>query len=404
MTEESDVRGTRVAMMAQSGADQTPPTVSIGMLGYAFMGKAHSHAFKTIPYMMWPPPAVPRLVAICGRNEAAVSRAAARYGFERYYTDWRELVNDAEVQVFDNSAPNNLHAEPCIAAANAGKHILCEKPLARNQAEAKEMLDAVVRAGVVHMVAHNYRFVPALRLAYDLINAGRIGEIYQFRGTYLQEGAAHTDSPMTWRMRGELAGMGALGDLGSHTVDLARWLVGEIGAVTALTKTFVTERRRGEGNGHRERVTVDDAAISLLEFENGAIGTLEATRLALGRKNHHTIEINGSKGSIFFDLERLNELLFYSTDDPPDVQGFHDVLVTEAYHPYYSFWWPRGHIIGWEHTFVHEVYHFLKAVADGEPVAPYGATFHDGYRTAVVCDGILESSRTGCKVILRYEF
>jgi len=392
-----------VTMGQAMGAVPEAPTVSIGMLGYAFMGKAHSNAFKTMPYMMWPPPAVPRLVQICGRNEAAVSEARVRYGFERYSTDWHELVDDPEIQVFDNTAPNNLHAEPCIAAARNRKHILCEKPLARNTEEAKGMLDAVREAGVTHMVAFNYRFVPALRLAYDLIHDGRIGEIYHFRGQYLQEWIADPEFAMVWRLRGDVAGSGALGDLGSHTIDLARWLVGEIGAVTGLTKTFVPERPSDEADGRREKVTVDDATIALLEFENGAIGTVEATRFAPGRKNFHTIEINGSKGSIYFNLERLNELQFYSTESPPDVQGFHNVLVTEAHHPYWSFWWPHGHIIGWEHAFVHEIYHFLGAVAGGEGVAPLGATFEDGYRNAVITDGILESSRSSQKVQLTYD-
>lgn len=387
--------------MGETKGAGSAPTIGIGVLGYAFMGKAHTNAFKTLPYIMWPPPAIPRLVSICGRNEVAVAEAQMRYGYERYCTDWHELIDDPEVQVFDNLAPNNLHAEPCIAAARNGKHVICEKPLARNAEEAKAMRDAVRESGVVNMVAFNYRFVPALRLAYDLIKAGRIGEIYHFRGQYLQEWIASPDFPMVWRLQGDVAGSGALGDLGTHTIDLARWLVGDIGAVSGLTKTFIPERLSGEGR--KEKVTVDDAVIALVEFENGAIGTLEASRFAPGRKNHHTIEINGSKGSIYFDLERLNELQVYSTEDPPDTQGFHDVLVTEANHPYYSFWWPHGHIIGWEHTFVHEAYHFLQAVVGAGEIAPYGATFDDGYRNAVVADGIVESAMGGKKVVLSYE-
>lgn len=389
-----------VTMGEATGEIPDLPAVSIGMLGYAFMGKAHVNAFKTMPYIMWPPPAIPRLAVLCGRNEKAVAEAQVRYGFERYCTDWHDLVADPDIEVFDNSAPNNLHAEPCIEAARTGKHILCEKPLARNAEEAKSMLDAVTAAGVKHMVAFNYRFVPALRLAHDLIHSGRIGDIYHFRGQYLQEWIADPEFSMVWRLRGDVAGSGALGDLGSHTIDLARWLIGEVGAVHGLTRTFVPERPL-EGGG-RERVTVDDAAIAMLEFENGAIGTVEATRFAPGRKNYHTVEINGSKGSIHFNLERLNELQVYSTEDPPDIQGFHDVLVTESHHPYYAYWWPQGHIIGWEHTFVHEMYHFLSAVVKDEPVAPYGATFEDGYRNAVIADGIVESSRSGRKVVLTY--
>jgi predicted dehydrogenase len=375
------------------------PVVGIGMLGYAFMGKAHANAFKTMPSMMWPPPATPHLAAIAGRNQAAVQEAQQRYGFDRSYTDWHELVEDPAIHVLDNCAPNNLHAEPCVEAARRGKHLLCEKPLARDAAEAKRMLEVAEAAGVVHMTGFNYRFVPALRLAYDLIQAGRLGEIYHFRGRYLQEWIADPNFPMVWRLEGDVAGSGALGDLGAHTIDLARWLIGEIGSVSALTKTFIPERPVSEGGG-RERVTVDDAFVSVVEFASGAIGTIEASRFCPGRKNHHTIEINGSKGSIYFDLERLNELQVYSTDDPPDVQGFHNVLVTETSHPYYSYWWPQGHIIGWEHTFVHEVFHFLTAVTGGGTIAPFGATFEDGYRNAVITDGIVESSRSGKKVYL----
>jgi predicted dehydrogenase len=384
------------------GSDQSLPTLGVGVLGYSFMGKAHTNGYKTMPYMMWPPPAVPRLVAICGRNAAAVAQAAVRYGYARSYTDWQEMVADPEIDIFDNGAPNDLHAAPSIAAARAGKHVLCEKPLARDAHEARQMLDAVRQAGVKHMVSFNYRFVPALRLAYDLIQAGRLGEIYHFRGCYLKGSLVDPEAPMRWRYQKEIAGLGTLGDLGAHTIDLARWLVGEVGAVSGLVKTFIPDRPAGDGSGRREAVTVDDAAISLLEFENGAIGTLEASRFAQGHINFHTIEINGSKGSISFNLERLNELLFFSTEDPPDVQGWHDVLVTEANHPYYSFWWPPGHIIGWEHTFVHEIYHFFQAVTGLGEVAPHGATFEDGYRNAVIADGIVESSQSGRKAYLTY--
>jgi predicted dehydrogenase len=373
------------------------------MLGYGSMGKAHSYGFKTMPYMMWPPPAIPHLAAIAGRNEAAVQEAQHRYGFDRSYTDWHELVEDPAIQVLDNCAPNHLHAEPCIAAAKHGKHLLCEKPLARSAEEAKRMLEAAEAAGVVHMTAFNYRFVPALRLAYDLIQAGRLGEIYHFRGVYLRGRIARPDAPMTWRLRRETAGSGALGDLGSHTIDLARWLAGEIGAVRAVTKTFIPERPGAAGGSSLEAVTVDDAAVTAVEFVSGAIGTIEASRFATGRRNRQAIEINGSRGSITWDLERMNELQVYSTDDLADVRGFHDVLVTEANHPYYRFWWPPGHTIGWSDTFVHEVHHFLAAVAGSGTIAPYGATFVDGYRNAVIVDAMLESAETGRQVSISAE-
>lgn len=366
----------------------SPPDLGVGLLGYGFMGRAHSHALKTMPYMMWPPPAVPRLVAICGRDAGAVEQARERYGFARAYTAWRRLVNDPEIAVFANLSPNNLHAEPCIAAANAGQHVLCEKPLARSGEEALAMLRAVETAGVQHMVGFNYRFVPALRLAHDLIQQGRLGRIYHFRAVYLQSRIAQPDAPMTWRLRREVAGSGALGDLGSHALDLARWLAGEIGAVNAITRTFIAERPVASGSAEREAVTVDDAVATLLEFESGALGTLEATRFATGRKNHLAIEINGSDGAIAFDLERLNELLLYSNDDAPDVRGFHTIHVSENHHPFYRFWWPRGHSIGWEHTFVHEIYHFFRAIVGEDSVAPHGATFLDGYRAAVVSDAV----------------
>ena len=379
------------------------PSIGVGLLGYAFMGKAHSHAFKTLRYMMWPPPMIPRLVIISGRDRSAVREAGERYGYERYTTDWREVVEDPDVGLFDNLGPNNLHEEPTVAAARLGKHILCEKPLGRTADESRRMLDEAEAAGVHHMCGFNYRFIPALQLARQLIRDGRLGDIYHFRGSYQQSSRVDPDSPMTWRFRGPEAGFGALGDLGSHTVDQARWLIGEIGSVSGLTKTFIKDRPSAQGSSQREPVTVDDAALSILEFEDGPVGVVEVTRCATGRKNHHVIEVNGSRGSIHFDCERLNELRFFSKDDPPDVQGFHDVLVTERDHQYLKFWWPAGHILGWDTTFTHEVYHFLSAIATGTPVAPIGATFLDGYRNSVVLDGIKESAKTGRKIHLKYE-
>lgn len=378
------------------------PTIGVGMLGYAFMGKAHANGYKKMPYIFWPPAAVPQLVAIAGRNEAAVSEAARRFGFEKYYTDWRQMIQDPRIQIFDNTGPNNLHAEPCIAAAEAGKHILCEKPLGRTAAEAKSMLDAVQKAGVKHQVAFNYRFVPAVRLARNLIEQGALGQIYHMRARYLQEWIMDPEFPMVWRLRKAVAGSGALGDLGSHIIDLARFLVGEPKAVNALMKTFIKDRPDGQGG--RATVDVDDAFVSLFEFENGAIGTFEASRFCLGRKNNNTFEINGSKGSIVFDLERMNEL---QVDLPgqalKEAQGFSDVLVSESYHPFWSVWWPHGHIIGWEHTFVHEINHFVDAIVNDRPVAPYAATFEDGYRNAVICDAIAASSaERGAQVEIKY--
>ncbi len=383
--------------MAGQRATSKAPEVGVGMLGYAFMGKAHTNAFKKLPYIVYPPPAIPRLVAIAGRNEEAVKEAASRYGYEGYYTDWRQMLDDDRIQLFDNGGPNYAHAEPCIAAAQKGKHILCEKPLARNAQEAKAMLDAVNQAGVKAMVGFNYRFVPAVRLAYEMIKNGELGEIYHFRAVYLQEWITDPEFPYIWRLDKELAGSGALGDLGAHIIDLGRHLIGEVKSVMAMTRTFIPERNDPE-TGQRRKVEVDDAFEAVVEFENGAVGTLEASRFATGRKNHQVFEINGSKGSIRFNLERLNELEVYRTDSPKHTQGFTDVLVTESYHPFWSNWWPHGHIIGWEHTFVHEIAHLLDCIVNDKDIAPYGATFEDGYRNAVICDAILQSAEEGKRV------
>lgn len=378
------------------------PVLGIGMLGYAFMGKAHTNAYKKLNYIYTPPPATARLVAIAGRDQERVEAAAHRFGYEKAVTDWHALVENPDIQVFDNSAPNNLHAEPCIAAAQAGKHILCEKPLGRNAAESKQMWEAAQKAGIVHMCAFNYRFVPALRLARDIIQAGRLGRIFHFRAHYLQEWIIDPKFGMVWRLDAATAGSGSLGDLGTHIIDLARFLVGEPATVSGITTTFIKERTADDGSKHP--VTVDDAFVSVLSFQNGAVGTLEATRFARGRKNHQIIEINGEKGSLAFNLERLNELEVYLPEEEPqkDAQGFRQVLVTESTHPFYDVWWPQGHIIGWEHTFVHEIKHFFEAITTGRSVAPEGADFEDGYRASVIADAIVESSRTGKHVDVVY--
>lgn len=388
--------------MAGAKAEGQAPEIGVGMLGYAFMGKAHSNAFKKLPYMMYPPVAIPKLVAICGRNQEATRAAAERFGYEKYYTDWRAMIADDEVQLFDNGGPNDAHAEPCIAAAKAGKHILCEKPLARTAKEAAAMLDAVTKANVKHAVAFNYRFVPAVRLARDLIDAGRLGQIYHYRAVYLQEWIMpHYGTPHIWRLDKAVAGSGALGDLGAHIIDLARFLVGEPRRVGAATQTFIKERP--DGSGAMKKVDVDDAFVATMEFENGAIGSVEATRFAGGRKNYNCFEVNGEKGSIRFNLERMNELeVFWVGEEPKETQGFHQINVSESYHPWWSNWWPQGHIIGWEHTFVHEINHLLDAIVNNKSVAPFGADFTDGYRNAVICDAILQSAESGQRVDVKY--
>jgi predicted dehydrogenase len=364
------------------------PEIGVGMLGYAFMGKAHSNALRKIVYMTWPPPLRPRLVAIAGRNEEAVAAAARRYGYERSTTDWRDLVSDPSIGLFDNGGPNALHAEPTIAAAEAGKHVICEKPLGRDADESYEIWQRVAATGVKHLCAFNYRFVPAVRLARELIDAGDLGEIRHFRGRYLQDWG---DDPSldTWRFHPDKAGSGALGDLGAHVVDLARYLVGDVASVSGLVKTFLAGRQ------------VDDAIEAAVEFESGAVGTIESTRLALGRRNAFQWEINGQQGSLAFDMERLNELQVFRADGDR-TRGWKTVLVSEADHPFWEHWWPPGHIIGWGETFVHELHHLLRTIAEDGDVAPHGATFEDGYRAAEICDAIVRSSESGRREQITY--
>jgi len=360
--------------------------IGIGMLGYAFMGRAHSRAFRAITEL--DPPLLPRLVSIAGRDEAAVAEVAARYGYQGWTTDWRDLVRDPAIGLFDNGGPNSLHAEPTVAAAEAGKHVLCEKPLGRDAPESYEIRQRVAATGVKHLCGFNYRFVPAVRLARELIEAGELGEIRHFRGRYLQDWG---DDPTldTWRFQPDEAGSGAIGDLGTHVVDLARFLVGEIATVSALVRTFVAGRK------------VDDALEAAVEFESGPVGTLEATRLALGRRNAFQWEVNGSRGSVAFDMERLNELQVFRADGDR-ARGWKTVLVSETDHPFWDLWWPPGHIIGWGDTFTHEALHLLHAIAEDADVAPYGATFEDGYRAAEVCDAIVRSSASGERVRVPY--
>jgi predicted dehydrogenase len=364
--------------------------VGVGLLGYGFMGRAHAHALHTLAHMIWPPPLACELVAIAGRDREAVETAARRFGFVEAVSDWRALVADERIDLFDNVGPNALHTEPTVAAAEAGKHVLCEKPLARNADEAFEVWRRVAAARVKHQCGFNYRFVPAVRLANQMIEAGTLGEIYHFRASYLQEWLLDPAAPMTWRLDRAQAGSGAVGDLGAHIIDLGRYLVGEITAVNAETRTFIHVR---DGR----QVTVDDAFSATVLFDNGAQGTLEASRFAAGRKNALTWEINGSSGSLAFDLERLNELRVCE-----GTRGFKTVLVTEAADPFVEHWWPPGHVLGWEHTFTHQFRHLLEAIRDDHDVGPHGATFADGYRAAAVCDAILRSADEGGRIAISY--
>ena len=372
-------------------------SIGVGMLGYAFMGKAHANAYRKLAYMTWPPPLVPRLVSISGRSAEAVAEAARRYGFESHSTDWRETVADPRVELFDNGGPNSEHAQPTIAAAEAGKHVLCEKPLGRDADEAYETWRRVALADVIHMCAFNYRFVPAVRLAREMLEAGELGEIRHFRARYLQDWLTDPAAPWSWRLDRAAAGSGALGDLGSHVVDLARYLVGEPASVAGTTATFVSEREGG-------MVDVDDAFEAVVEFDSGAVGTLEGSRVAAERRNGLSFEVNGSRGSIAFEMERMNELQVYleGARPRPRTQGFRTVLVTEPNHPFMEHWWPPGHIIGWGDTFVHELHHLLAAIAERRDVGPHGAGFEDGYRAAEVCDAISRSAASGVREPIAY--
>jgi len=358
--------------------------VNIALIGYAFMGKAHSNAWRQVgPFFS--PRLRPRLKVICGRNAANVEAAARTYGWEESATDWRQVVRRKDIDLVDVSTPGDSHAEIAIEAARAGKAVICEKPLANSVAEARRMLAAVEKAGVVHMICHNYRRAPAVMLARQLIEDGRLGEIRHFRGTYLQDWIADPSFPLVWRLEKDKAGSGALGDIGAHSIDLARFLVGEISEVSGHLETFVRERPLPGNRRKRGRVTVDDAAMALVRFEGGAMGTIEATRFARGRKNRNSFEINGSKGSLAFDLERMNELEVYFESDPAGLRGFRRILVTEADHPFVKAWWPPGHIIGYEHTFTHTFYDLLEAMAGNRVPSP---DFEDGLRNQMVMAAI----------------
>ena len=376
-------------------------TINIGLLGYAFMAKAHSNAYRKMPYIFWPPAATPRLVAIAGRTEERVAEAARRFGYEGYYTSWEELAEDPRIDVFDNCSSHHMHVEPSIAALNNGKHVVCEKPMALTAEDAFRMLSAARSAGTRHMCGFNYRFVPAIRLARDLIDRGELGDIYHIRVQYLQQSLHDPDRPLGRAPDPGSAKAGSQAILGSHAVDLARFLVGEFGTISALSPR-VLDRRPGPGNRMVE-LEWDDASIALAEFESGAIGTVEASRLATGRANSLRFEINGSRGTVAFDLERLNELqVFLSDAAVSDVVGFQNVLVTRADHPYAKVWWPHGHILGWEHAHVNELNHLIESIVNGTAVEPYGATFDDGYRAAVIAEVITQSADSGKRVHLSF--
>ena len=377
--------------------------IGVGLVGYKFMGRAHSNGYRQVSHFFDVDP-TPRMVAIAGRNEAAVSEAAAQLGWDGYETDYHALIERDDIGLIDVSTPGDSHYEVVMAALAAGKHVLCEKPLANSLDQAREMMNAAKSAGVINMINFNYRRVPAVVLARKLIAEGRIGEVRHFRAIYLQDWILDPEFPLVWRLKKELAGSGALGDIAAHIVDLSRYLLGdEIASVTGSLSTFIKERpvevTSGGGAGlvatggvEMGQVTVDDSAHFLTRFESGATGTYEVTRLAPGRRNHNQFEINGSKGTIVFDLERLNELEVYFVDDAEDVQGFRKILVTDAAHPYVGNWWPGGHIIGWEHTFTHVVKDLMDGIKSGVNPAP---AFEDGFRCQAVLDAVERSSASG---------
>jgi predicted dehydrogenase len=363
--------------------------LNIALIGYGFMGRAHSNAWRQVG-SFFDVPCEPVLKVICGRNESELIKAANNFGWQEHSTSWQEVVGREDIDVVDICAPGNMHLPIALAAAASKKIIFCEKPLANTVAEAKQMLAAARANDCVHMLCHNYRRVPAVVLARELISAGRIGEIYHYRGTYLQDWLVDPDFPRVWRLEKARAGSGALGDLLSHSIDLARYLVGEITEVSGLLKTFISERPLPQSRTMAP-VEVDDAALSLVKFEKGSVGTIEATRFAAGRKNYNRFEINGSRGSIVFNLERMNELELYV--DEGLESGFRTIQVTGKGYPYMEGWWPRGHIIGYEHTFTHTVLDLLKAVAEGQLPTP---NFEDGVRNQLVLDAVERAAESGC--------
>jgi predicted dehydrogenase len=379
-------------------------TQNVAIIGTGFMGKAHSNAWRQAP-KFFQLGIKPVMKVACDTEVDCTTTFANLWGWENIETDWRKVVERKDVDIVDICTPTWLHQEIAIAAAQNGKHIFCEKPITLSYAGAKEMYAAAEKANVVHYLNHNYRRAPAVAFARQLIDEGKIGTIYHWRGTYLQDWITDPKFPLTWHLQKKFAGAGPHYDLNSHSVDLGRYLVGDILAVTAMMKTFITERplpgigagtfKAGTGATDMAKVTVDDAAFMLAEFENGALGSFEASRFANGRKNYNYFEIYGSKGSLIFNLERMNELQYLDLSDPADEQGFRTILVTNSTHPYVAAWWPPGHIIGYEHAFSHAIVDFLTAIEKGTKIAP---NFYDGMKVMQVLEAAIKSAETGKKV------
>lgn len=386
-----------MGLTAKKEVSSMRKTINVGLVGYKFMGKAHSNAFQRIG-MFFDPDADIRMKAICGRDEEWVKSTAEKYGWEGYETDWEKLIQRDDIDAIDITAPSNVHKEIAIAAAQAGKHVFCEKPLALNLADAREITAAVKKYGVKHQIGFNYRFCPALQLAKQMIDQGKLGRIFHFRGLYLQDWIIDPEFPKVWRLDKKVAGSGSLGDLGAHVIDIARYLVGDVDRVVGMSKTFITERPlvermtglsgKAAEDAPRGIVDVDDATMFMGEFENGALMTLEATRFAQGHKNAMSFEINGEKGSIKFEFERMNELMYFNAEDEEGLQGYRTIQVSEGVHPYWSHWWPAGHVIGYEHTFVHELYEFIQCIANDKEATP---DFVDGEKCSQIIEAVEKS-------------
>jgi predicted dehydrogenase len=374
------------------------------MVGYRFMGKAHSNAWRQAP-KFFPLKAHVEMHTVCGRNSAGVQAARLQLGWQNASTDWREIVESPLIDIVDINTANDSHCEIAVAAAQNGKHVLCEKPLAMTVKQAQAMFNAAQKSKVVHMVCHNYRRIPAIAQAKKMITEGALGQIYHYHARYAQDWIVDPEFPLNWRLQKNISGSGANGDINSHIIDLARYLVGEFTKVSGHLHTFIGERPVGETPGKGQslvakaqrkmgKVTVDDTAMFIGCFENGAIANLEATRFALGRKNHIQIEINGSRGSLAFDFEDMNRLKFFDNTNAPDRQGFRDIIVTQpnGVHPYVGQWWPPGHILGYEHTFVHTIADFVNACIDRKPIQP---TFEDGLKNQQVMQAVEESAKSG---------
>jgi predicted dehydrogenase len=375
--------------------------VRIGMLGCGFMGKCHSNAYKKIPYIYPTANVMPRLSLLCDKDEKKLEREAIRYGFDRCCTDWNEAAADPEIDVFDNCGPDPAHVEPSIAALQNGKHVICEKPLAVSAADARRMRDAAAAATGKAVCTFNYRFMPAVRLAKDLIASGKMGKIYHIRVNYLQMAGHDPTLPADAVWYAAWPHSGGLQGIGSHAIDQCRYLIGEIKSVSALVRTFTAGRARPSAGD--PRVTSDEGTAAVLDFENGAIGVLESSVVATGRKNWLSWEINASKGSLRWDLEHPNSLWVCQAENPDSATfGFTEVSVTESFHPYVGAWWPSGHNIGWEHCHIIEKFLFIDAVANNKPLSPFSATFEDGYRVATIIEAMRRSSESGQRVAIEY--